>query len=78
MTATEIPGSPAQFKRLRYVNKVERQLLDWGYVYREKDLLVRTAFKAGLTPYRIAKLTGLSDSTVRRILGLKRGYVAVS
>ncbi len=56
---------------------LEEMLQDWklraGRVDDERDGLVRAASRAGLTIKRISELSGLSRTTIYKILGMQEG-----
>jgi DNA invertase Pin-like site-specific DNA recombinase len=43
-------------------------LESWGQMYAQRDAIIREAYKARLRKSEIARLTGLSRSTVTRII----------
>lgn len=48
--------------------EAENLLIEWRVVTSDRDNRVRTAVAAGVTKYRVNKLTGLGRSTIDRIL----------
>ena len=48
--------------------EAERMLAEWVTVTRSRDQRIRAAVAAGVTKYRVHKITGLGRSTVDRIL----------
>lgn len=50
------------------VEEAEQLLLEWATVTRDRDNRVRAAVGAGVSKYRVNKLTGIGRSTIDRIL----------
>jgi hypothetical protein len=48
--------------------EAEEILTEWAIVTRDRDERVRSAIGAGLSKHRIHQLTGISRSTIDRIL----------
>jgi hypothetical protein len=46
----------------------EQRLIEWVTVARDRDTRVRAAVEAGLSKYRVHRLTGIGRSTIDRIL----------
>ena len=49
--------------------EAEQLLTEWSAVVRDRDNRVRSAVMAGISKHRVHVLTGISRSTIDRILG---------
>lgn len=50
--------------------EAERLLIEWVTVTRDRDNRVRGAVAAGVSKYRVNRLTGIGRSTIDRILAV--------
>jgi hypothetical protein len=48
--------------------EAEQMLREWASITRDRDTRVRTAVAAGLSKYRVHRITGIGRSTIDRIL----------
>lgn len=48
--------------------EAERMLIEWATTVRDRDMLVRSAIAAGVTKQRVRDLTGISRTTIDKIL----------
>lgn len=52
------------------LEEAERMLSEWAMVTRDRDCRVRAAVSAGVSKHRVHLLTGISRSTIDRILAV--------
>ena len=51
------------------MREIEDSLIGWSLNNADRDRLVASALRAGLSKYRIHQLTGIARSTIDRIVG---------
>lgn len=60
--------TPHELYGLEQEHQAEAALLDWARISSERDARICNAHFAGVSQARIAKLTGVARTTIKRIL----------